>query len=105
MRSGTSGGTRGSAPKDAMGSVGASARIAKTTKLMTMSVGTAMRSRRRMYLLNGPSRLSGTGAGSAVECFHGATLPVPSSCPLLGPVRDLVHLRVPACRNDVLQGL
>src|SRR5579859_6063982 len=46
----TSGGTRGSAPNCESGSVGASARIAYTTKLMTMIVGIAMRSRRRMYL-------------------------------------------------------
>jgi hypothetical protein len=46
----TSGGTRGSAPNCDRGSVGASARMAYTTKLMTMSVGIAMRRRLRMYL-------------------------------------------------------
>jgi len=39
-----------SAPNWESGSVGASARIAYTTKLMTMSVGIAMRRRLRMYL-------------------------------------------------------
>src|SRR5256885_860241 len=46
----TSGGTRGSAPNADIGSVGARARIAKTTKLMTATVGMAMRRRLRMYL-------------------------------------------------------
>src|SRR4029077_14160995 len=45
----TSGGTRGSAPNDERGSVGASARMANTTKLMIATVGMAMRRRLRMY--------------------------------------------------------
>src|SRR2546423_11911314 len=69
----TSGGTRGSAPNCERGSVGASARIAYTTKLMTMIVGTAMKSRRRMYL---PTYVvpRPSGRGGAVDVHRAAVI-------------------------------
>src|SRR4029450_13053762 len=94
-------------PKEASGSVGASARIAKTTKLMTMSVGMAMRRRLATYL---PTRqpLMPSGLEDRVARWRSSTAlpyPVPSLRRLFAEVLDRVHLGVPARRNHVLQGV
>src|SRR5260221_12198487 len=100
----TSGGTRGSAPKADSGSVGARARIAYTTKLMTMIVGIAMRSRLRMYL---PTYIVLIPAVPAARwsCPPRCRIPPRYAVWLLVPVLDAVHLGIPSGRHGALDRL
>src|SRR5438445_9108623 len=101
MFSRTSGGIAGFSANCDSGSPGASARIAKTTKLMSSKVGMAMRSRRPMYLPTlGNYETSRRGSCAPPARSRCRVRPV-----LLGPVGDVPHLRVPWVRLDALECL
>src|SRR6266540_1729059 len=90
------------------GSPGARARIANTTKLISSSVGIAIRSRRPTYLPTSPQlcpfRFRDLGQKRAGGGFHprrhAHSIRAESS---LGPVGDVPHLRVPGVRLDALE--
>src|SRR5438093_9840111 len=81
--------------------------MAYTTKLMTSSVGIAIRSRRMMYrpTLPAPHPIE-AGVGSAVEVVHRTTVHRRcSSLRRLVPLRDVPHLGVPWVQVRSLKGL
>src|SRR5437867_7609881 len=103
MFSRTSKGTAGLAANCARGSPGASERMAKITKLMSSKVGIAMSSLRRRYF-----PISSLSLWPRHFCSGRRREPKPPpACPdaldLLGPVRDVPHLRVPGVRDEALE--